>query len=412
MNYDKPYDFVKDICDRYGARIAGSESDLKTADEIKQILSEISDEVREEEFQVCPRSLQIMINFVVGLFTLGFITYLLTLFDNYGIFSIGPAFKLVFIMTSVITTFLSILTFLLFRLKRVYISNIFCKSKSTKTVYGIIKPTGEPKKKVIISAHHDSAYEMPLFFKYKRYMGIIQNLGVIGIILLFIESLLEIFNVVSGLAEPLHTIVVMLFAILIFIGFVNGILMKFGLVTNRPVIGASDNLSSVAAILWAAKEIKQNPLESTELWVVSFGAEEPGLIGSKVFVSRHYDEIKDVIDINLETVGTGEHAVIAKEKANAITHSKEVVDLLVNSAKDIGKEIPAIAIPFGDTDATSFTMKDIKAATLFCKDVDGLFPLWHSPEDNPDNIDNEHIEVAKDIVVQAIRNYDKKERSD
>ncbi len=407
MNYEKPYDFVVDICKQYGARIAGSESDLKTADEIKQILSEITDEVREEDFQVCPRSLQIMINFIIGIFTIGVISYFLTFLADFNILQLDPLLYTISILISLFTTFLSILTFLLFRLKRIYISDIFCKKKRTKTVYGIIKPKGEVKHRVIISAHHDSAYEMPLFFKYKRYMGIIQNVGVLGIIILFIESLLKLFNIESLIPEPIHTIVLLIFVVLIIVGFINGMMMKFGLVTNRPVIGASDNLSSVAAILWAGKEIHENPLQSTEVWVVSFGAEEPGLIGSKFFVTKHYDEIKDVLVINLETVGTGEHAVIAKETANAITHSKEVVDLLVKSAKDIGKEISSVAISFGDTDATSFTMRDIKAATLFCKDVDGLFPLWHSPDDNPDNIDNEHIEIAKQIVVQSLRNIDK-----
>ena len=75
------------------------------------------------------------------------------------------------------------------------------------------------------------------------------------------------------------------------------ILIPFGIkvISKTSVMGANDNLSALAVCLSAARYFSdpKNKLTHSELWIVSFGCEEIGIRGSKRFVSKYLDRIKN-----------------------------------------------------------------------------------------------------------------------
>jgi len=67
--------------------------------------------------------------------------------------------------------------------------------------------------------------------------------------------------------------------------------------------GADDNASGTAALLELARQFSEHPLKRSVI-VLAFGAEELGLVGSRVFVENPPFDLKRIeVDLNLDMVG-------------------------------------------------------------------------------------------------------------
>ena len=179
------------------------------------------------------------------------------------------------------------------------------------------------------------------------------------------------------------------------------------MVTNTPVMGANDNLTSVSILFALGEYLKKNQPKNIEIRLISFGAEEPGLVGSKHYVDKRVEELRDAININYETLGSGKLGVIAKEKDNNVVHDKDFVIYLHDLAEKHGYDLPAKQIKFGNTDAGSFSKKGIKAATIFAFGEDDVFDLWHSTEDVVENLDENLLKQTYDLTLNIIEELDK-----
>jgi len=173
-------DIVVKICNEVGVRPPGSEAERKTAQIIEERLRKYCDEVVVEEFVTCPRVLQALIDFVVYSYLIALILYMFL-----------PYLSAVLVMAGVSIFYLT-------RFRGKEILDKFVRKAKSQNVIGRIKPTGDVKKYVIFSGHHDSAYMMPLFQpRYLRYVPLIQNMGVVGAISLLILSVLKTFVVLG-----------------------------------------------------------------------------------------------------------------------------------------------------------------------------------------------------------------------
>lgn len=74
--------------------------------------------------------------------------------------------------------------------------------------------------------------------------------------------------------------------------------------SGRHFPGADDNASGVAALLELARLLGRGAAPGVDVWIVAFGAEERGLLGSKYFVRHAPVELRRVaLMINLDMVG-------------------------------------------------------------------------------------------------------------
>ena len=393
-------DSIKYIAKNFGPRIAGKEADHHTIRYIEKRFKTYTSDVKTESFPVVGRSLQHLINFLVWGYLISVVCYLIL-----PPLSLGLAILMLAI-------------YYLARFKDNNLLNLLVKKDITENVIASFKPAKE-KKIVIFSGHHDSAFHMPLFEKTQDKIALIQNGAIMGLVLLVISGIwktISFFVPITGIKiifqYSLGSLTVIWFVLpdiiflLAILGLIPAYYFLMNMVTNTPLIGANDNLSSVAMLFVLGQHLKDNPPKNIEVRLISFGGEEPGLVGSKFYVENRIDELKDAININYETVGRGTLGIIAKEKDNNVSHSDELIRFIQKVAEENGYELPAKKISYGNSDAGSFSKQGIKATTIYGFGKGEVFDLWHSTEDIVENLDKEILRDTSDLSIKIIKKLD------
>ncbi len=392
---------IEYICKTFGPRITGTEADLKACDYIEEKFKTYTSNVTTESFPVVGRALQNLTLFLVWGYCISVICY----------FFIAPL--------ATILALLMLIIYYFARFKDKNLINLMVKKDESRNIIAQFDSTEKKKTTLIFSGHHDSAFHMPLFEKKVKQIVFIQNSAILGIVFLVISSIWKTIYFIPQINPPLFlfsynlgTLTVSWFVfpdvlfILALIGLVFGFYFMKNMVTNTPVMGANDNLTSVSMLFALGEHLKKNPPKNVEIRLISFGAEEPGLVGSKLYVDKRVQELDDTININFETLGRGKLGIILKEKDNNVNHDEKLVFHLQAIGKKHGFDVPVKTIHFGNTDAGSFSKKKIPATTLYCFGEGGLFALWHSTEDVPENIDEKLMQKAFDLIIKIIEEYD------
>ena len=398
---DSFLDSIKYITDNFGTRITGTEADHKTCDYIEEKFKSFSSKVETESLTVVGRALQNLIMFLV----LGYFVSVVAYFFI-------PVLALVLAI-------LMLLIYYLARFRDRNLVNLLAKKSTTKNIIAKYEPEKERKKIVIFSGHHDSAFHMPLFKRKTSVIVFIQNSAIAGIAFLVIAAIWKTvyffipgISLMKAFSYSIGSLIVDWFYlpdlifVLALIGLVFGFYFLFTMVTNTPVMGANDNLTSVSMLFAIGEYLKENPPKNIEIRLISFGAEEPGLVGSKYYVDKRLEELNDAMNINFETLGSGRLGLIAKEKDNNVVHDEEFVIFLHDLAEKLGYDLPAKQIIFGNTDAGSFSKKGIKATTIFAYSSDDIFDLWHSTEDVVENLDEKPLRQAFELTKKIIEELD------
>ena len=394
-------DSINYISDNFGPRIAGNEADHETIRYIESRFKEYSSDVETESFPVVGRSLQHLINFLVW----GY-------FISVACYFILPPLALGLALLMLVIYYLA-------RFRDNNLLNLLVKKDISENVIATFPPTKEKRQIVIFSGHHDSAFHMPLFEKTQDKIALIQNGAILGLVLLVISGIwktISFFASVTGIRlffqYSLGALTVNWFILpdVIFILAILGLIPAFyflmNMVTDTPLVGANDNLSSISILFALGEYLKDNPPENIEVRLISFGGEEPGLIGSKFYVEKRLDELKDAININYETVGKGKLGIIAKEKDNNVVHSQKLVQFIQKTSKENGYNLPAKKINYGNSDAGSFSKKNIHAATIYGYGSGDVFTLWHSLEDIVENLDEKILDDTRELSVKILMKID------
>jgi Zn-dependent M28 family amino/carboxypeptidase len=148
------------------------------------------------------------------------------------------------------------------------------------------------------------------------------------------------------------------------------------------------------------------------VWLVSFGCEECGIRGSKRFIERHREDIRDAYVLNLDMVGgKGTRLrVVTKEERNLIRLSPAVVQLVEEAAGEAGIPLqkgPIIAF----TDAMAFAVKGIQATTLMALDEKGMVDTYHSLEDRPERLDYDLLFDSYRLCLAFLKHVDARSES-
>jgi len=161
--------------------------------------------------------------------------------------------------------------------------------------------------------------------------------------------------------------------------------------------GANDNASSCAVVLGLAEAVAQNPLRRSVMFVL-FTAEEIGHFGSLHFVAHPpvpHEQI--VLNINLEQVGAksrmGAHGPASQEEILRRAQAKN--DGIYLQFEDIEDTVSVIS----GSDTLSFYQKGLPSILL----GSGGFPEYHTPRDNLDLIDFEHLHRVALFVLDYVK---------
>jgi hypothetical protein len=277
--------------------------------------------------------------------------------------------------------------FLLTSRGRRVLDPLFARARS-QNVIGIVRPTAERRHWILFAGHHDSPILMPLWRpERKQYIPHIYTGALVGVV----SQIL--FSLVAALGFPSYWLG--LFGLIAFLGLLLTAVITWGVLGWwRPCTGANDNLSSVSVVTALGRQLANSPPRHTEVWLVSFGCEEEGLFGSRDFAERYAPELEEAVLVNMETVGSGQLAIIRRERQGGRDNHPKAIALAEAAAQHANLEIPVVDLAFGETDALSFARLGLPAVTVYGRDDTNLFSLWHVEEDRPENLDPEALDRA------------------
>jgi hypothetical protein len=398
--------FIQYICDEVGPRPGGSESEDKAGKLIYDKFKEFCDEVNQEEFTCRPQGFLDFIWLTATYYILGFIAY--------------------FFFSPILSAFLVFGAIAIYSLQQNFLYEVIdfiFPEVTSYHVIGKIKPVQNPKKLILLSGHHDSAFEFPLLSKLGEKSAIFIILTILCALLNIFLSLLKSillfrdkgsfdsgdpFEFMRNIQQFSVLYMIDLLQLIFFaIGSVVIILLALFLRSNKSVLGANDNLSAVAAVLECGKYLSQNKPEHTEVWLVSFAGEEH-MRGSKRFVSKHYEELKKkkALLLNLEHLSADEYIIATAEYMFLAKHSPQVYKRLEKSAKKINLQFKMEPLLFPGSDAANFSRKGLYATTLFGLPKKGSPIYWHTLHDTPDKLNGASIAKAAEVVLQFVYDVD------
>lgn len=383
---------IDEICERFGPRIAGSDEENATSELLASRLEALGLEVERQSFAVAPRAVHALL-FVVGL---------------------GPAacFALLLVYPpAALAGVLAVLGILVCRCLLGFdsLAAVLAKRRS-RNIVGRLRPTGEVRRVLIFSGHHDSAFRMPLLRSFAGFAAVlilIIVLALSGILLIVLSArgTWSLFAPDGASAMPAWEWVL---TAACGIGTLAGAVLVAGLVRSDAVPGANDNLSAVA-VAWAlARRLADRRPRHTEVRFVSFGSEEVGLWGSRAFVRRFRADLGNARLVNLELLGQrGDLQVVSGELMEGVRHDRELMEEIRRAAETAGVTVRRRFLPAGLTDAASFSGKGLRATTLIRLTDRGYLEHYHSPLDDPRSVREENLAEALAVCLALVDQIDR-----
>lgn len=385
---------IKNICDSFGPRPCGSESEKNAQEQMMKELEPLCDSVTRETFKVHPKA---FMSFVphAGACLMG--STAINLAASLGKISRKKALGSVALMGGALSGIVG--EFLLY--KKMY--DPLFKEETSGNVIAVRKAKGETKRRIIISGHSDSAPEWTYTYKLGSH-GVVAVAG----------------YAVAGLAYTAATTAAILAGknakkmALGQLAFLPAYAGLFKFVDHKNYVdGANDDLTGCYVSAAVMKYLSDNDVrfENTEVIAIMTGGEECGLRGAKAYFEAHPELNSDGVEtifIGLDNIRDGDFMMIyEKDMTGMVKNDKDVCALLKNAGLQHGEDIPVGAIPLGSTDAAAASQAGIKAASLVAMDP-APAQYYHTRLDKADILIPEVIEKVLNIVLQALYDFDEK----
>ena len=402
------YDFIDTICTKFGPRYSGSKAESDANEWIKNEFDIFSDETFIDEFETRPAMYPQGLIKVAGIF--GGLSPLFMPF----IFPI-PIFSLIFVLIGLWVLYSELM------LMKEWIRPFF-KKKTSSNVFGIIKPTGETKYRIIFEGHTDSAKEMNIASYSPKKRKIVAILGIYFLIHTIIFSAWKFTAQIFGLILIFFELGIFSFTLIDAIYFTSiivlypfFILVLKGFLGKTVVLGANDNLAGSAVSAAIGKYLSQNRPKNVEIWFGSQGSEEVGDKGAKAFVEK-YGEL-GILDncytVVLECCGAAGDMVIIEKDMHRAFYNVEVNELLKDAHKMAKKTNPDMlglrttSLKIGSCDACRYIHEGYKAAALMGTEYQKNKAVnWHSVKDAPETMDEKVLKDFLEVCLEFVKIVD------
>jgi len=299
------------------------------------------------------------------------------------------------------------------------------KTKKSTNVFGIIKPTGDVKFRVIFEGHTDSAKEMNIA-SYK--LRARQIIGRVGLYFLFHTIIFSLWKFIAQLVSGSSIIIlnwgivsITVLDLIYFIPLVMiypfFILLLKGFLGKTVVLGANDNLSASAVAVAIGKYLSENRPKSVEIWIGSQGSEEVGDKGAKAFVEKYgkMGILDNSYAVVLECCGAAEDMFLIEKDMHRAVYNTEINNMLLQAHTEAKIENPDLlnirtgSLKIGSCDACRYIHEGFKAAALMgMEHVKNRAINWHSVNDAPENINKKVLHNFLDVSLKFIELVDKK----
>lgn len=402
-------DIVQRICTQVGPGIPASPQERARAGMILKELEEHLgvENVTMEEFTLAPGA---FLDTLPGVFSM-----LIAILLNISIGRLGGIPAWMTSATALVFALFTPVSFILeFLLCREAFDRFYPKKQSINVI-GRLRRHGTKvvTHRLIISGHHDSAFENT----WLRYTGygffFLSATFLIGALTLVVVSLVQLVGVISGNEGVIRagTLGWVLLVYPIVPAMIYALFLTRGKKNGGIVPGAADNLSACAVMVAMCRFLVKNPDHipaDTEICFISFGSEEAGLRGSKRYVERHLDELKqlDTRVLNYEIVAYPEISIMVSDVNGTVKNSPEIVNSVAAAAQRAGVPYKMGSAGIGaGGDSAPFNQEGIKGITLLAFKVpQQQIAFYHQDRDTPEVLSLEPIQNMLKLTLEWVRN--------
>jgi Peptidase family M28 len=257
--------------------------------------------------------------------------------------------------------------------------------------YNVVAEAGDPgaARTAVLLAHHDAAHGGAVFspkiprWVYDRRPDLFEtndrHLPIMyGV---FLGPVLAALGALTGRRGPLAAAAM----------FGAGTAAAMTDIGRSPVSpGANDNLSAVAALLFVARRLREEPVRGLRVLLVSTGSEESFMEGMQGFVARHRDALRpDRTEmLCLESIGSPDAVVIEGEGMLRMRmYPAPAREALAAAADEVGVPVLRNLKTVLATDALIALRAGYRVVTLASVNEVKLPANYHSAHDTPDNLD-------------------------
>lgn len=172
-----------------------------------------------------------------------------------------------------------------------------------------------------------------------------------------------------------------------------------GKIGNTIYKGAIDNASGTAVLLDLAERLKEKSKDTTfnkDIIIAAFNAEEDGLIGSFEFVKDYAKQYDEIVNINIDCVGSKTAGAIY------LDDSFDINDELIKSLKPYLDKynLKYTDAYYGLSDNHSFATRDYPGITI----GQGELKYIHTKKDTKEDVDFDYLERVSNAVFDYVLN--------
>jgi acetylornithine deacetylase/succinyl-diaminopimelate desuccinylase-like protein len=175
---------------------------------------------------------------------------------------------------------------------------------------------------------------------------------------------------------------------------------------HRVVPGANDNATGVAALVALMGAFSRDPLETTDVVGVFSDCEEVGLGGAAAWLAAHRAELDpaSTLVVSLDTLGSGEPAVVSRDGALTANYSRATQDWADRGALRAAVPPPRRIDLVAPTDGSPANHAGLHTLSLVSCAPDGtLGPHYHQPTDTPETVDYDSVEQCTRLAAGIAR---------
>lgn len=280
----------------------------------------------------------------------------------------------------------------------------FLPKAPSQNVFGVAPARDGARRRIVIAAHADT-HRTGLLWKSPATFGAYRVLSTLGVVSLLAAEVIFVVGIFAY-GETLRAVSLVPAAFFLIL-----LLMVLQAHFTRYTAGANDNASGVGVMLSLARRLKDEPLDRSEVWLLSTGCEEVGAYGMRDFVDRHADELRNETVLVVDNVaGKDTGAVYLRSENFALAPFKYPPDLLA-LADRVAADRPELnaysAVQNGAyTDGAIALNAGLKALTFVGYTRKGWIPNWHNVTDTFARVDPKPLDQTEAFVWEVMKRLD------
>jgi hypothetical protein len=274
----------------------------------------------------------------------------------------------------------------------------------SQNVITVVQPIQEIERKLVLLAHLDS-HRAVFWFATDFLVKSFSYIAAAAIFSIFLA--IPIYGLVALTGWAVFGWLGLIIVLLHFLAWFTGVTADLG----KYSPGANDNAASVGTVLALAERLKNNPLRSTELWLVFTGCEETSGDGILAVLKEYGQQLKDALFIDFEMVGIGDGLCYLQQEGNMrpLSISPEVEAFIREVGQPHGMGLTQAPLVGGATECSILWRQGYKGVSVLARrEGSTLLPEWHRLTDTPDHLEVASLERVQSLAWDLLERFDQR----